>query len=566
MPTPAVRPAGVSYLASQATPHPARHLVCYDHATRLYARGGRRIVMPTAGNEGTGMGGIAHSTLTSLALCLVLYVAAIYVIHKRVRGQQAGREHDLAEFFVAGRDLDLKTAVATLGATEIGLITIAYNAQKGFNEGFSAFHIGVAGLIGCLIVGLTGFVVRPIRQSGVLTLPEYYGVRYGQDVRIAGAAVMALGGILNMGLFVKVAALFIVTLLGVEASPQIVVGLMVVLVALAVVYTATGGMRSVVATDVFQFVLLTGGVVIAIIALLGVVPFASVVAVVAEQKGSGGFNPVVNESFGPLYMAWMVLVAGVVSSAIWPTALTRALLIRKESDVSRTYLVASLIFMARMVLPALLGVIAIAYFAQTGGEAATTLAGYGRDADLVATPMMLGSALPGWLVGFLAVAMFASFMSTQDSYLFCWSSIIARDILAPLTGRTDDAPFQKRATQAGIVAIALYEIYWGLIYQGGEDIWDYLAVSGSIYFCSGIVLLAGGAYWPRATRRGALAALVLGFSALAGLGPVKTALGIGDVSAPAIGFAAISLSLLGFIVGSLTDTPPARTVVDTTTV
>ena len=107
--------------------------------------------------------------------------------------------------------------------------------------------------------------------------------------------------------------------------------------------------------------------------------------------------------------------------------------------------------------------------------------------------------------------------------------------------------------------IALYEIYWGLIYEGGEDIWDYLAVSGSIYFCSGLVLLAGGAYWPRATRRGALAALILGFTALVGLGPVKTALGLADASAPVIGFVAIGLSLAGFIIGSLSERAPAST-------
>lgn len=501
------------------------------------------------------MGGIAVSTLMALALGLALYVVAIYLIHHRVRGQQAGREHDLAEFFVSGRDLDLKTAIATLGATEIGLITIAYNAQKGFNEGFAAFHIGVAGLIGCAIVGLTGFVVKPIRAAGVLTLPEYYGKRYGQDVRVLGAGVMALGGILNMGLFVKVASLFIITLLGVEAQPAVVITVMVALVGIAVLYTGLGGMRSVVATDVFQFVLLVAGVSLAIMALLWVVPFGSVVRAVAEKKGAGGFDPLVNESFGPVYIMWMVLVAGVVSSAIWPTALSRALCIAEERDVTRTYLIASVIFMGRMVLPAFLGVIAIAYFAGAGSEVAASLSVHGRDGDLVATPVMLGQALPGWFVGLLAVAMFASFMSTQDSYLFCWSSIIARDILAPLTGRHEDAPFQMRATRIAIVVIAAYEIYWGLIYQGGEDIWDYLAVSGSIYFCSGIVLLAGGAYWPRATRRGAIAALILGFTALAGLGPVKAALGLGDLSAPVIGFAAIGLSLLGFVLASLSETP-----------
>lgn len=502
------------------------------------------------------MAGMDTTTLISLGVCLVLYFGAIYVIHERVRVKQAGREHDLDEYFVSGRDLDLKTAVATLGATEIGLITIAYNAQKGFNEGFSAFHIGIAGLIGCLIVGLTGFVVAPIRKAGVLTLPEYYGQRFGRDVRIAGALVMALGGILNMGLFVKVAALFIVALLGVQANPTLVVTLMIVLVGVAVVYTAFGGMRSVVATDVFQFVLLSFGVIAAIVAMLGVVPFASVVAAVERIKGDAGFDPVANENFGIAYMLWMVLVAGVVSSAIWPTALTRALLIRDDRDVTRTYLIASVIFMGRMVLPALLGVIAIAYFAGPGVEHAATLARHGGDADLVATPAMLGHALPGIFVGFLAVAMFASFMSTQDSYLFCWSSIIARDIVGPLTGRVDDAPFQKRVTQIGIGAIALYEIYWGLVYSGGEDIWDYLAVSGAIYFCSGIVLLAGGLYWKRATRRGAIAALVLGFAAVAALGPVKSALGLDGVSAPVIGFAAIGLSIIGFVVGSLSETPP----------
>ena len=139
-----------------------------------------------------------------------------------------------------------------------------------------------------------------------------------------------------------------------------------------------------------------------------------------------------------------------------------------------------------------------------------------------AVPYMLGHAMPGWLMAFLAVAMFASFMSTQDSYLFCWSSIISRDVIGPLTGKVDAEGFQKLVTRIGIFLIALYELYWGLIYQGKEDIWDYSRPSsGSIYFCSGIVLMAGGLYWRRATRRGALWALILGFSAIAGLGPIK---------------------------------------------
>ncbi len=493
------------------------------------------------------------STVTFLMVFSIAYIVLIVAAHRH----QAPASQGLTEFFVSGRDLGLGTAIATLGATEIGLITIAYNAQKGFNEGFSAFHIGLAALIGCALVGLFGFVVKPIRRTGVLTLPEYYEVRFGRDIRIFGAIVMALGGILNMGLFLKVASAFLAAMLAANGVSMRVDLLMVGLIAVSVLYTCYGGMRSVIITDVFQFILLSLGLLAAIAYLNNLIPMEEAIEIVRTHKGEAGFDPLGNENFGPSYALWMVLVAGVVSAAIWPTALTRALCIEREENVAPAYLIASVIFLSRMIIPAFLGVLAFCYFNGAGSsEGAELLKAYGDDSDLVATPFMLGHAMPGWLLAFLAVCMFASFMSTQDSYLFCWSSIISRDIVGPLTGKIDAEKFQMRTTRIGIVLIALYELYWGLIYEGKEDVWDYLAVSGSIYFCSGIVLMAGGLYWRRATRRGALWALILGFSAIIGLAPLKAAIGLEHLSGAIIGFSAIGLSILGFVIGSLTDTPP----------
>lgn len=492
---------------------------------------------------------MTQSTLLALTGFCMIYLAWM-VWHLRRHGGTAA-SGQLDEFFVSSRDVGFWTAIATLGATEIGLITIAYNAQKGFGDGFAAFHIGIAALIGAAFVGLTGFIVSPLRRTGVLTVPEFYGQRYGQDVRVLGALVMAAGGILNMGLFLKVASLFILNLLGLEAGASSVVALMLGLILLAVLYTSYGGMRAVIATDVIQFIIMVAGLTLALCFALGIVALDEAVTVVEAQKGAGGFDPFRNDSFGLSYVMWMVLVAGVVSSSVWPTALSRCLCIRDDKTVTRAYLAASLIFMGRMILPALLGVLAFCYFTNSLGPSG--VAEKGQAFSLIATPKFLQEVLPAWLIGFLAVAAFASFMSTQDGYLFCWSSVIARDIVGPLTGRTEDASFQIAVTRAAIVAIAAYEVYWGLIYAGTEDIWDYLAVSGSIYFCSGIVLLAGGLYWPGATRRGALWALALGFSAIAALEPVKKALSLEAWSAPEIGFTAIGLSLAGFIVGSLTD-------------
>lgn len=492
---------------------------------------------------------MSNQTILFLVLFSAIYLALIIFAHRGRKGKGTG----LTEFFVSGRDLGLGTAVATLGATEIGLITIAYNAQKGFNEGFSAFHIGLAALIGCAFVGFLGFVVKPIRRTGVLTLPEYYELRFGRDIRIFGAIVMALGGILNMGLFLKVASSFLAAMLAAKGVGLSVDALMIALILISVVYTCYGGMRSVIITDIFQFVLLSAGLLAAVIFLNSLIPLDQAIAVVAEKKGTAGFDPITNPNFGAGYALWMVLVAGVVSASIWPTALTRALCIEKEETVQRAYLIASVIFLSRMVIPAFLGVLAFCYFALPGLGSAALLDAYGSDADLVATPLMLGHAMPGPLLAFLTVAMFASFMSTQDSYLFCWASILSRDVLGPLFDTIDSERAQKLGTRLLIVVIAAYELYWGLIYEGREDVWDYLAVSGSIYFCSGIVLLAGGLYWKGATRRGALWALILGFSAILGLAPLKAALGLEAIPGPAIGFAAIGLSILGLVAGSLSE-------------
>lgn len=484
----------------------------------------------------------------SLVLFFTAYVGILFWAHL---GQQKHADR-LTEYFLAGRGLGILAAVATLGATEIGLITIAYNAQKGFNTGFAAFHIGVAALAGCLFVGLTGFIVTPLRKTGVLTIPEYYEQRFGRDVRVIGAIVMALGGILNMGLFLKVASLFIVAMLVPLGADMPVTTVMIGLIGLAVLYTALGGMRTVVITDIVQFVLLSAGLVIALAYAAYIVPPQSAVEVVADRMGTAGFNPLEEKTFGLSYVLWMIFVAGIVSAAVWPTALTRALLIKDEQNVSKAYLLASLIFAGRMILPAALGVLAFVYFAQDGASLKPQLVErFGSDADLAATPAFLGFMLPTWLLAAIIVAMFASFMSTQDSYLFCWSSILARDVYAVITNRPDDASAQILATRIGIVLIALYELYWGLAYTGTEDVWDYLAVSGSIYFCSGVVLLAGGLYWKRATRWGAISALACGFLALLGLGPIQHALGLENVSAPLVGFTTVTTCAVAFVGFSL---------------
>jgi len=99
--------------------------------------------------------------------------------------------------------------------------------------------------------------------------------------------------------------------------------------------------------------------------------------------------------------------------------------------------------------------------------------------------------------------------------------VITQDIIAPLFKERLDNPTRIKITRILIVLIGLYILYWGLFYTGEEDIWDYMAVTGAIYFTGAFSLLFGGLYWHRASSTGAVLALLVGVTAVFGLGPVQ---------------------------------------------
>jgi len=162
-----------------------------------------------------------------------------------------------SDFMVANRSVSLPLGVVTMLGTELGLITVMYNAQTGINGLFSSFHIGLAAFIVTLLIGLTGFVVVELRRLKVKSIPEYYNLRFGPRTRILGAVLLCLGGILNMGLFLKVGAIFIQSIFGIDSSSNLLTIIMLVLLILVLVYTISGGMLSVIVTDYIQYVVLS---------------------------------------------------------------------------------------------------------------------------------------------------------------------------------------------------------------------------------------------------------------------------------------------------------------------
>lgn len=172
-------------------------------------------------------------------------------------------------------------------------------------------------------------------------------------------------------------------------------------------------------------------------------------------------------------------------------------------------------------------------------------------------PMFLAELLPSGLLGLVAAGMLAAFMSTHDSYLLCWATVLTEDVLRPTVGRHWSQRARLVAARVAIVVIGVFLLVWSLWYPLGQDLWEYMAVTGAIYFTGAFALLTFGLYWKRASRAGAYAALITGTGSVLGLSAVREWLaidiwcderGIGDTE---IGLGMTSAALLAMIVFSL---------------
>ena len=444
---------------------------------------------------------------------------------------------NMKDFVCAGQGMGTCLGIATLTGTELGLITVMYCSQKGLTGGFAAFHIALAAGIVTFFVGASGFLIYRLRAMQVLTIPEFYSRRYGRKTQILGGIMMAFGGILNMGLFLKVGSMFLEGITGMT-DQTIVVGpfaipalqaIMVFLLTLVLIYTCLGGMLSVVIADYVQFVVLSFGLILTTILATAKLGWDNIFVQVEQIMGPKGFDPTIAEGgFGLEYIVWMGFL-GLVGCALWPTSVARALAADSPATVKKQFMWASISYMIRFLIPYFWGICALVFIMTCDAELKALFfpgEGGGEAVDnLYAMPIFLGRILPPVVIGIIAAGMVAAFMSTHDSYLLCWSSVLTQDVVAPILGRDLSPKTRIWMTRFFIVAIGLYVLYWGLLYDGEEDVWDYMAVTGAIYFTGAFALLAGGLYWKRASSTGAVLALLAGSAAVLGLTPVQDGVG-----------------------------------------
>ncbi|MBK9129268.1 MAG: sodium:solute symporter family protein [Phycisphaerales bacterium] len=440
-----------------------------------------------------------------------LYLLATMVAGIMVRRYVGRVEH----FLVAGREMNIYLGIASLAATEFGIVTCMYTAQAGYKYGFAGATPGITNAIVMAVIGITGFGIKPLREAGVMTIPELFEHRYGATVRWLAGVVIVLGGLLNMGVFLRVGGEFLIVCCGLDlqsADLTIKIVMSVLLLAVAT-YTVLGGMLSVLVTDFLQFVVMSVGLIAVTLLVLSQVGWDSIVQAVDARHGPAGFNPFIHPELG-----WDYVVAQTLTSAAavltWQTVISRVLAARDSRTGRRVYTGTAFFFVCRWILPGLWAMAALAAPALSDARLAGTAAALGHPGDpgtLYAMPLLVSQLVPLGLMGILVAAMLAAEMSTDSSYMLTWGGVIYNDILAPFRRRKPWSERRGILVNRFIVAcIGVFLLFWGLWYKLEGDLWAYLQTTGTIYLASMSTLLVACCYWKRANNWGAIAAIVVG--------------------------------------------------------
>jgi len=407
-------------------------------------------------------------------------------------------------FLIAGRKLKLYLAMATMGATELGLVTLMYYSEEGFKSGFSAFIFGALALPGFIFVGATGFIVKGLRRMRCHTITEFFGMRYGHKTQILAATITIGAGLLNMGVFLILGAKFILYMVGIPEAYLVYVMLGLLLLVLS--YTVLGGMISVVATDYLQFVLLFAGVLLTTLFAVKSVGYANVIDVVQEHYGRGGFNPIANTNMGPWFVIW--LLCGLpFAGGMWPTGVSRALSTTDGKTTQRMYGLIGLSFLGRAMLPVFWGICAFTFFKLNPSILLPMKEGVVDTA--AAMPVFLSHILPAGIAGLLTTAALAAMMSTFDSYLLTWSSIIVNDVVVPLSKEKLSDQRKILLTRIVVVLCGIYVFVWGIVYKPPQTYLRFIAITGTMYASSVLICIAMGLYWKRANTAGAVGSMVV---------------------------------------------------------
>lgn len=385
-------------------------------------------------------------------IIVVLYLGAIIAVGRYF----ARRQRNMDDYFRGSGNMPWLAVALSVVASLAS--TVGYLGTPG-----EVIQNGIGILIGQLAIPaailVIVFIIVPFyKRANVTTAFELLGVRYGSSTRMLSVIIWAYMQIAFLGLVLLLASRVIADMTGIPVLAVIlVIGLA------SVLYTSAGGMQSVVWTDVFQFVILFLGAVVAI-------------GVIAARTDTGpgdwwremagqthDLPPWFSHDLATRHTVLGTLFAGFVVNIAY--ASSEQVVVQRYGATQRavTMMLANYgVAVIFSLLQIALGAALVVFYLKVPGALPADV-GSATDANFAdqAFPHFIVHHLPIGLTGMVIAALLGAAQSTVDSGVNSMSAVISTDVIPFFKNRKSidnelqSARWSARAVGVGVVIMAI---------------------------------------------------------------------------------------------------------------
>jgi sodium/pantothenate symporter len=423
-------------------------------------------------------------------------VLVLFLILLGVIGWRAARAtHSLSDFLVMGGKAGALVGGFAWFASQYSMSTFMGVPAMTYGTGFAGMSISVPGLAFSMIVPML-LVGRKLMLMGkrynLMTMSDYLADRYESDaIRGIHAVMMVIFLLAMMGAQTVGAGVILNTFTGLpEWIGVVVMGVVVIL------YCMTGGMTGAMMTDVLQGMLMVATAIVTFwVSVQAGGGMEAITAKLADTMPSHLSHPGTKGDF-----PWQTYVSMIVMWSFFT--------IGQPTLFTKFFTMNSYRTMFRAVILGTMGMLFSATLIEWSGvNAATFIHGLtGKDADFI-VPLILQQNVSPWISALLITGIVSAGMSTISALLVVSTGGISRDIYQNL--------FNPGATQRQIltlsrwftILVGIAAVVIGIMKPAGIFSLIRFAFGGLGIWVAPVIL---GMYWRRASRTGAICAVIVG--------------------------------------------------------
>ena len=433
---------------------------------------------------------------------LLLFVIAYMVLSIIIGVYAARRVKTAADYTIAGRSLTLPVVIATTFATWFGAETVLGVSATFAKDGLKGVVEDPFGSSMCLVlVGL--FFARKLYRMNLMTIGDYYRLRYGKAVEMITSVIIVLS---YMGwVAAQIKALGLVFNLLAPDMVSVPAGMMLG-TAIVLAYTLYGGMFSIAITDFVQMIVIGVGLVFIAVLAANAAGGAGVVLQAAASKDLLSFLP--KPEAKEMLVFFAAAITLMLGSIPQQDVFQRVMSSKNETIAMRGPIIGGLLYLIFAFIPMF---VVIAALKVTPDISAGLLE---KDAQQI-LPTFIMTQMPLIAQIMFFGALLSAIMSTASATVLAPSTTIVENVLKPLL--TDIAGMDKmsdktmlRTLRVTVLLFAVSVLLFAL--NTNDSIYEMVKNAYKVTLVGAFVPLVAGLYWKRANNTGALCSIVLGIA------------------------------------------------------